>query len=161
MVPGSRVNHNNGTPSTIEIKVYHFSAVAGVISDETDAVPPAGGEGGSAGCFIDTAAFGSYGEPHVNVLREFRDRILLANYLDKTLVDLYHTYTPPIAEFIGKHYSPRTAVRWSLLPLLGVNWVALQLGHFKVIVFIELFLISISIGAAALSNRRRFRENKV
>jgi hypothetical protein len=27
MVPGSRVNHDNGTPSTIEIQVYHFSAV--------------------------------------------------------------------------------------------------------------------------------------
>jgi len=27
MVPGSRVNHNNGEPSTIEIQVYHFSGV--------------------------------------------------------------------------------------------------------------------------------------
>ena len=27
MVPGSRVNHNNGDPSTIEIKIYHFSGV--------------------------------------------------------------------------------------------------------------------------------------
>ncbi|UCF84826.1 MAG: hypothetical protein JSV50_04130, partial [Desulfobacteraceae bacterium] len=27
MVPGSRVNHNDGDPSTIEIKIYHFSGV--------------------------------------------------------------------------------------------------------------------------------------
>ncbi|MFH1933246.1 MAG: hypothetical protein ABIN18_16855 [Pseudomonadota bacterium] len=27
MVPGSRVNHNNGNPSTIEIKIYHFTGV--------------------------------------------------------------------------------------------------------------------------------------
>ena len=27
MVPGSRVNHHHGDPSTIEMKVYHFSAV--------------------------------------------------------------------------------------------------------------------------------------
>jgi len=26
-VPGSRVNHNDGDPSTIEIQVYHFSGV--------------------------------------------------------------------------------------------------------------------------------------
>lgn len=39
MIPGSRVNHNNGNPSTIEIQVYHFSAaMAGSI--------PAGGSGG-------------------------------------------------------------------------------------------------------------------
>ena len=39
MVPGSRVIHNNGAPSTIEIKVYHFSAVqAAVDATATDSI---------------------------------------------------------------------------------------------------------------------------
>jgi hypothetical protein len=53
MVPGSRVNHNHGDPSTIEIKVHHFSAVqAGV--DGMD----------SGSCFISTS-----GTAHPSLLR--------------------------------------------------------------------------------------------
>lgn len=45
MIPGSRVNHNNGNPSTIEIRVVHFSgAVAG-----SAILPPSGGGGDSGG----------------------------------------------------------------------------------------------------------------
>ncbi len=49
MVPGSRVNHNKdkGNPSTIETKVYHFSAVQ------------AGGDGPQDSCFIATSGYGS------------------------------------------------------------------------------------------------------
>ncbi len=50
MVPGSRINHNNGAPSTIEIQVYHFSAVqaavdattANSINDETEDIADEG-----------------------------------------------------------------------------------------------------------------------
>jgi subtilisin family serine protease len=56
MVPGSRVNHNETDPATIEIQVYHFSgAQAGTFS----AVGGGGGGGGGGGCFISTAACGS------------------------------------------------------------------------------------------------------
>jgi hypothetical protein len=49
MVPGSRVDHNNGNPSTIEIQVYHFSgAQAGSISVSLSSE----GGGGGGGCFI-------------------------------------------------------------------------------------------------------------
>jgi hypothetical protein len=49
MVPGSRVSHNKdkGNPSTIETKVYHFSAVQ------------AGGDGLQDSCFIATSGYGS------------------------------------------------------------------------------------------------------
>jgi hypothetical protein len=53
MVPGSRVNHNNGDPSTIEIQVYHFSgAQAGSTSASSSSES---GNGGGGGCFIATA----------------------------------------------------------------------------------------------------------
>ena len=59
LVPGSRVNHNSGNPSTIEIRVNHFSGVqaaaaAGsqaVVGGGDSGVAPAGG-GGGGGCFI-------------------------------------------------------------------------------------------------------------
>ncbi len=66
MVPGSRVDHSNGNPSTVEIKVYHFSAVQVGISandgDDTDTIITTGG-----GCFIATAAYGSPAEGCVNL----------------------------------------------------------------------------------------------
>lgn len=55
MVPNSRVNHNNGNPSAIEIQVEHFSgAQAGTPSGASGS-----GGGGGGGCFISTAAFKS------------------------------------------------------------------------------------------------------
>jgi hypothetical protein len=54
MVPGSRVNHNETDPATIEIQVYHFSgAQAGLFSGG------GGGGGGGGGCFIASASHGS------------------------------------------------------------------------------------------------------
>jgi len=61
MIPGSRVNHNHGNPSTIELKVYHFSAVvagsSGAVAGE--AVTPTATaivkSGNGWGCFISAA----------------------------------------------------------------------------------------------------------
>ena len=59
MVPGSRVNHNEANPPTIEIKVYHFSAVQAA-DDPGDASDPSfpslKGTEGAGGCFICTAS---------------------------------------------------------------------------------------------------------
>jgi hypothetical protein len=61
MVPGSRINHNETDPATIEIQVYHFSgAQAGLFSGGGGVVSSgSGGGGGGGGCFIDTASHGS------------------------------------------------------------------------------------------------------
>jgi hypothetical protein len=56
MVPGSRVNHNNGDPSTIEIQVYHFSgAQAGSSSGGGSSSSSSFDSGASGGCFVATA----------------------------------------------------------------------------------------------------------
>jgi len=66
MVPGSRVDHDNRNPSTVEIKVYHFSAVQAKSDTDFSSPPPdtspsisdnAAEEGG--GCFITTPTFAS------------------------------------------------------------------------------------------------------
>jgi hypothetical protein len=66
-----------------------------------------GSGGGGSGCFIATAAYGSTIEPHVKVLRQFRDRFLLNNTVGKTFVRLYYTYSPPLAKFISGHKNLR------------------------------------------------------
>jgi hypothetical protein len=58
MVPGSRVNHNEAAIPTIEIKVYHFSAVqaADDPGDPSDpSFPSLKGAETGGGCFINTA----------------------------------------------------------------------------------------------------------
>ena len=81
--------------------------------------PPAtGGGGGGGGCFIATAAYGSYLDPHVMVLRHFRDNILLKSKLGTAFVNFYYRYSPPIAEFIRQHSSLRYLVRIALTPVI-------------------------------------------
>jgi cyclophilin family peptidyl-prolyl cis-trans isomerase len=75
-------------------------------------LPPGGG------CFIATAAYGSYFEPHVLVLRDFRDRRLLTNAPGTLFVKIYYRWSPPIAAVIAQHESLRWIVRVSLTPLV-------------------------------------------
>jgi len=90
--------------------------------------PASTGGGGGGGCFIATAAYGSLVEPHVKVLRDFRDRFLITNFAGKSFVNLYYKYSPPIADFIAKHDNLRMMVRMTLFPLVGISWVSLKLG---------------------------------
>ena len=53
MVSGSRVNHNGGAPSAVEIKVHHFSGVVAGMDSETGVASPARSENISS-CFIST-----------------------------------------------------------------------------------------------------------
>jgi hypothetical protein len=89
-----------------------------------------GGSGGSGGggCFIATAAYGSLLEPHVKILREFRDRFMLTNFIGREFVKVYYRHSPPIAHFIAKHPSLRFMTRIGLLPVIGVSWIALRIN---------------------------------
>ena len=107
-------------------------------------------------CFIATAAYGSYTEPQVQLLRQFRDRYLLTNRAGRAFVNLYYKCSPPIADFIIKHDTLRAVVRWGLLPVLGVSWVTLNLGPVPDLILIFLFgffLISLVVCRRGLRKR--------
>jgi hypothetical protein len=91
-----------------------------------------GGDNGrgdnGGGCFITVAAYGSPIDPHVNVLREFRNRFLLVSPLGKRFARFYYTYSAPVADFVSNHDSLRTIVRVSLLPVVGLSWVTLKIN---------------------------------
>jgi hypothetical protein len=82
--------------------------------------------GEKGGCFIATAAYGSYEEPHVQVLREFRDRMLLANPAGRTFVHWYYETSPRYATWIARHDIARAAVRMALLPVIAAAYGVLH-----------------------------------
>lgn len=92
------------------------------------AVKSSGGNSNSGGCFIATAAFGSVMEPHVMILRKFRDKFLMRNRLGKAFIKIYYIYSPALADVIVSHNRLRMIVRLSLMPVIALCWVALKLG---------------------------------
>ncbi|MEW6259437.1 MAG: CFI-box-CTERM domain-containing protein, partial [Thermodesulfobacteriota bacterium] len=84
--------------------------------------------GGGGGCFIATAAFGSMEEPHVRVLRAFRDQVLMGTPAGRWFVEGYYTLSPPIAKVVAANAFFRSLVRVLLLPLIAVCWSILKWG---------------------------------
>lgn len=63
------------------------------------------------GCFIATAAYGTSAAQEIDILREFRDRVLLNSPVGTKLVHFYYRTSPPIAETISEHNVLRTLVK--------------------------------------------------
>ncbi|HDZ25943.1 MAG TPA: M6 family metalloprotease domain-containing protein [Candidatus Aminicenantes bacterium] len=102
------------------------------------------GDGGGGGCFIATAAYGSPLHPHLDILRDFRDKYLMPNGFGRKLVELYHRYSPGIASFIAGHKLLKAAVRVNLLPVIALSSLMVHFGPAAtaiVLVFMLVFSI--------------------
>jgi len=75
-------------------------------------------------CAIATAAYGTGTAKEIDILREFRDAVLLPNSLGAKFVSFYYKTSPPIANFISQHEVLRTAVRVGFVdPIVKIlNW---------------------------------------
>jgi alpha-tubulin suppressor-like RCC1 family protein len=91
---------NDTTPSLADLQGDEFGGYGG------PSEPPDG-----CGCFIATAAYGTDTAKEIDILREFRDTVLLANNLGAEFVSFYYRTSPPIADFVSQHEVLRTAVR--------------------------------------------------
>ncbi len=140
-----------GAESPTSNQVY-FSIQNGVVSAGSSSSSGAvdasadggGGGGGGGGCFIATAAFGSYVDPHVKVLRSFRDACLQTTAPGRAFVKWYYATSPPIADVIRKSETLRAGVRLALIPLIGFSYVCLfvGLGPAAVLVVLTLALLT-------------------
>lgn len=75
-------------------------------------------------CFIATAAYGSPWAGEVNVLRRFRDRVLMPRAWGRAFVRLYYRLSPPLADQVAKRVWLKTSVRVLLNPVVRVlSWL--------------------------------------
>jgi hypothetical protein len=89
---------------------------------DTPSTPPPFG-----GCFIATAAYGTPSAEQIDVLREFRDSVLLENIAGSQFVALYYQLSPPVADFISGNSFLRTLVRELLVD--PIVWIVEATGY--------------------------------
>jgi len=77
-------------------------------------------------CFIATAAYGTKSAAEIEVLRKFRDEVLMASPAGRDYVGFYYAASPPIADFISRHECLRTVVREAVIdPIVTiVDWTS-------------------------------------
>jgi hypothetical protein len=74
---------------------------------------------GNDDCFIATAAFGSPTDERIEVLRSFRDKVLLGHPAGEAFVATYYRYSPPMAEAMAEREWMKPLIRAMLLPVVG------------------------------------------
>jgi hypothetical protein len=111
-------------------------------------------DGGQGGCFIATAAFGSYESGWVQVLREFRDEVLLDHTWGTRFVQWYYAHSPGAANWIAQHPIARAVVRLALLPVIIVAWFWLHVPGWEKLFALLLVVAFISRKRLAARLRR-------
>ncbi|NWF55313.1 MAG: choice-of-anchor D domain-containing protein [Syntrophaceae bacterium] len=84
---------------------------------------------GSTGsfCFISTSVQGTGLEGYLDILRKFRDVVLLRSHFGGTLVDSYYRHSPDLARAIERHDFFKKAVALGIVyPLAGFAYVTLH-----------------------------------
>jgi hypothetical protein len=107
----------NGT--VIEGATRQFTTATGASTSLNDLL-------GYFGCFIATAAYGTPTAKQIDVLREFRDVVLLKSTVGSRFVALYYRLSPPIADFIARSDLLRTLVRELLVD--PIVWIVEATG---------------------------------
>ncbi len=121
---------------------YTASADDPPVSLGSDPASSGSGGGGGGHCFIATAAFGSYLDPHVAILRSFRDNVLLTNRFGKAFVAWYYATSPPYADAISHRGFVKAGVRVLLLPLIAFAYLCLAIGVVPALLIVTAVLVA-------------------
>ncbi len=78
------------------------------------------------GCSFSLATSGTPLTQGLNLLRQFRDQILMPYAAGRSLVNIYYELSPPLAMLMTKHESLRTVIRTLLRPVIW--WAGLTLS---------------------------------
>jgi hypothetical protein len=106
-----------------------FAALSQAFNSTTSSISASTpGNSNGRGCFIATAAYGSYLHPFVKILREFRDKLLLSSSTGRSFVEWYYHISPSVADFISKYSMLSFALRILLLPIIGFAFLCIKVG---------------------------------
>jgi len=111
---------SSGTRQIRSMPTAAISPVLGELIPPAENVPApyvTGGSGGG-GCFIATAAYGSYISPELVALRTFRDEALGTSAAGRSLIRFYYRNSPPLADGIKHSPAMRALVRGALAPVV-------------------------------------------
>ena len=125
------------------------AVTSGSVTIEEEEPSPEGG------CFIATAAYGSYLDSHVETLRDFRDSYMVTNPVGSALVSTYYKLSPPVAEFIDDHPTLKPIVRAGLLPAVAMSTVTVNTTSAEKIAIVSALLL-VSALAVVWVRRRTF-----
>ena len=143
-VPASGYEFSNwsgdvsGTTNPVTVTMDSDKSATANFKQKSDGAEGNGGE--TKKCFIATAAYGSTEHPYLRILRDFRDGYLMPRKLGRIFVRFYYKYSPPIADFIGKHEGLKSVVRIVLLPAVAYAYSMLHFGP----VWASVMLVSIA-----------------
>lgn len=70
-------------------------------------------------CFIATAAYGSPFDTRINILRSWRDNILIRTNIGVLFINIYYKISPPIANIIARSKMLKAIVRRGLDPVIS------------------------------------------
>lgn len=132
------------TPDT-----YYYLRAYAVLSDDTVIYGNEVTFRTDDACFIATAAFGSILDKHVTLLREFRDKVMMANGIGQRLVGTYYSISPTLAGFVADHEALRYIARVILIPFVILAYIVLKTGA-----VVKVCLLLASIGAVVVISRK-------
>lgn len=72
-------------------------------------------------CFIATASYGTEIHAEIDILRDFRDQVLLENKPGERIVSLYYRFSPYIADRINSEKKSGKMVRMLLKPVIKIT----------------------------------------
>jgi len=103
------------------VRIAKTQSISKQMSDGRDDVKTSGKQERTPivkGCFIATAAMGSAMHPHVELLRQFRDEILLQSKYKgafERLLDKYYLLSPPVARRMNQSHTLKLLLRYALV----------------------------------------------
>ncbi len=112
-------------------------------------------------CYIATATYGTPLDEKIDVLRDFRDEVLMTNPVGKAFVSTYYATSPPVADALRENEGLRTVTRLTLItPLVYLTkitlnglWLLFIIGLAAVLLLRRdriKILKSLSVGAGAI-----------
>ncbi|MDQ7826454.1 MAG: CFI-box-CTERM domain-containing protein [Candidatus Eremiobacteraeota bacterium] len=134
--------YGNSLPGTHHYMDAAMAATALEASSYSTGYTAFGDSGaGSGGCFIATAAYGSYLDPHVGIMRKFRDGTLAKFAPGRQFIRFYYRTSPPVANYLAQHSWARVPVRLALTAVVLTLEHTLITAFFAVIAFIVVFIL--------------------